>query len=121
MIPVINQTRTQTIEPGITIFSIAGRLSLGYSLQSIEVAIKKLIDAGARKLVVDLTELTYIDSAGVGMLVGTNGHMEEAGGTMRVCGAQGTVAKSFAVVHLDRILPLDPDVDSATRTMAAGA
>jgi len=118
---VINQTRTRTVEPGITIFSITGRLSLGNTLLSIESAIKKLIEAGARKLIVDLTELTYLDSAGIGMLVGTNGLMEQAGGTMRVCGAQGLVAKSFAVVHLDRILTLDSDVDSSTRSFAASA
>jgi len=118
---VINQTRTHTIEPGITVFAITGRLSLGNTLQSIESSLKKLIDAGSRKLVVDLTELNYIDSAGIGMLVGTNGLIEQAGGTMRVAGAQGLVAKSFAVVHIDRILALDPDVDSSTKTMAAGA
>ena len=118
---MINQTRTHTVEPGITVFTITGRLSLGNTLQSIESAIKKLIEAGARKLVVDLTELNYIDSAGIGMLVGSNGLIEQAGGAMRVCGAQGLVAKSFAVVHIDRILALDPDVDSSTKTMAAGA
>ena len=118
---MINQTRTHTVEPGITIFSISGRLSLGNTLLSIESAIKKLIEAGAHKLIIDLTELTYIDSAAIGMLVGSNGLIEQAGGTMRVCGAQGLVAKSFAVVHIDRILTIDADVDSSTRSFAAGA
>jgi hypothetical protein len=34
---------------------------------------------------------------------------------MRVAGAQGTVAKSFEVVHMDRITSLDADVDAACR------
>jgi anti-anti-sigma factor len=114
---VINQTRTRTIEPGITIFSISGRLSLGNTLLSIESALRKLIEGGAHKLVIDLAELTYIDSAAIGMLVGSNGLVEQAGGVMRVCGAQGLVAKSFAVVHLDRILALDSDVDSCTQAL----
>jgi len=118
---VINQTHTRTIEPGITVFEISGRLSLGNTLLSIESAIKKLIDGGARKLVIDLTQLAYIDSSAIGMLVGSNGIMEQAGGTMRVAGAQGLVAKSFEVVHLDRILAMAPDVDSATSSFAAGA
>jgi anti-anti-sigma factor len=121
MISVISQTRSRTVEPGITIFTISGRLSLGYSLQSIETAIEKLINGGVRKLVIDLAELAYIDSAGIGMLVGCNGLMEQAGGTLRVSGAQGLVAKSFAVVHVDRILTVDPDLDSSTRSLAAGA
>ena len=118
---MINQTKTRTVEPGITIFSISGRLSLGNTLLSIESALRKLIEGGAHKLVIDLADLTYIDSAGIGMLVGCNGLTEQAGGQMRVCGAQGLVAKSFAVVHIDRILALDADVDASTGAMAAGA
>lgn len=99
---------------------LTGHLNLGNELMSLESAVKRLIDEGARKLVVDVTKLDYIDSAGIGMLVGCNGQMDRAGGKMRVAGAHGTVAKSFEVVHMDRITSLDADIDAACRNLSAG-
>ena len=88
---------------------------------TLEAAVKRLIQEGARKLVIDVTGLDYLDSAGIGMLVGCNGQMDRAGGKMRVAGAQGAVAKAFEVVHMDRIMSLDPDVDTAVTNLTAGS
>ena len=104
----------------MTVVELSGHLNLGNELMSLESAVKRLIEEGARKLVIDVTKLEYIDSAGIGMLVSCNGQMDRAGGKMRVAGAQGTVAKSFEVVHMDRITSLDADVDTALRNLSAG-
>ena len=102
----------------MTVVELTGHLNLGNELMTVENAIKRLIEEGARKLVIDVTRLEYIDSAGIGMLVACNGQIDRAGGKMRVAGAQGTVAKSFEVVHMDRITSLDADVDAACRNLA---
>ena len=118
---MITETKTRTVEPGITVLEIAGRLSLGNSLQSIETAIQRMIAEGVRKLVVDLSALSYIDSSGIGMLVTSSGHMEQKGGQMRIAGAQGTVARALAVARIERIVPIDADADSACGHLAAGS
>jgi anti-sigma B factor antagonist len=102
------------------VFEISGRLNLGNLLMSVENAIRGLVDGGARKLVIDLTGLNAIDSSGIGMLVGCNGHMEHNGGKMRLAGAHGPVAKVFAMVHMDRIVPMDADLASASAHLSAG-
>ena len=106
-------SKIRQVEPDVTVVELTGHLNLGNELMSLEAAVKRLIQEGARKLVIDVTKLEYIDSAGIGMLVGCNGQMDRAGGKMRVAGAHGAVAKSFEVVHMDRIMPLDADVDAA--------
>jgi anti-sigma B factor antagonist len=105
----------------VTVITMTGRLHLGNSLTYVENAINRLIDSGARKLVLDLTPLDYIDSSGLGMLIGCNGRMEQSGGRMRVAGAQGAVANVFEAVHAGRILQLDADVDSACNQLSGGA
>ena len=116
---MITETKTRQVEPDVTVFAISGRLNLGNSLISIENAIRRLIDEGARKLVVDLAGLNAIDSSGVGMLVTLCGHTEQKGGRLRVAGAQGGVAKVLETVHLNRLAPMDADVESACRHLAA--
>lgn len=105
--------KTHKIEPGIAIVEISGELDLSNNLLTIEGLIQKLIEEGARKLVVDLARLTYIDSTGIGMLIGVFRQMDGAGGRMRIAGAQGSVAKALYAVHMPRIVQLDPDVASA--------
>ncbi len=104
----------------MTIVELTGHLNLGNTLIGIETSIKRLIDEGARKLVIDVTGLNYVDSAGIGMLVACTGQIEKGGGRMRIAGAHGSVAKAFEVVHLHRITPLDADVALACENISAG-
>jgi len=115
---MITETNTRIVEPGITVFSISGRLHLGNLLVSVETYLHRLIAEGTRKIVIDLTNLTYADSAATGMLIGVNGLMEQAGGKLRMAGAAGSVARSFDVVHMNRIVPLDADVDGACKALS---
>jgi len=112
-------SKIRRVDPDLTVVELTGHLNLGNELMTVEAAVKSVIDEGARKLVIDVTQLDYIDSAGIGMLVACNGRIEKAGGKMRVSGAQGSVAKTFEVVHMDRITSLDPDLDSACRKLSA--
>ena len=115
---MITETKTRAVDPDVTVVEISGRLTLGNALQSIESSVRRLIEDGARKLIFDLAGLSAIDSAGVGMLLGTNGCMEQSGGRMRIAGAHGSVAKTFEVVHLDRVIAFDPDCAAACATLA---
>lgn len=110
---MITDSRTYTIDPDIKVLVLAGRLSLGNALMSLESSVRRLIDEGARKLVVDLSGLIQVDSAGIGMLVTCSGLVERRGGRMRIAGSSGLVMESFELVHMDRIVPLDASVDAA--------
>jgi hypothetical protein len=71
-------------------------------------------------LVIDLARLEYLDSSGLGMLIGCSGRMDQSGGRMRVAGAGGAVAQVFEIVHASRILQLDADLESACRQSVSG-
>ena len=114
-------TKVSCILPDVTVVAISGRLNLGNNLTSIETLLKRLIEEGARKLIVDLRDLAYIDSAGIGTLIATNGTMEKAGGRMRMASVQGLVADLFATVHMERIVAMDADVGAAVGALAAGS
>ena len=116
---MITETSTRHIEPDITVVVISGRLSLGNSLMTVENSIKRLVDEGAQKLIVDLTGLSFIDSSGIGMLVTCCGHLEQRGGRMRIAGALGPVAKALELVHFSRLAPLDADVEASTGHLKA--
>ncbi len=110
---------TRLVEPAITVVEIGGRLHIGNSLTYLETSLKRLVADGSRYLVVDLTGLDFIDSAAIGMLISCGGTMDQAGGKFRIAGAHGAVAKTFEVVHMDRIVALDTDVETSLRNFPA--
>lgn len=110
--------KVRTAEPGITIVELSGRLNVGKNLSAQEAAIQALIAAGCRKLIVDFSKLDYIDSAGIGVMAGCRNKMHEAGGQMRIAGPQGVIARTFRVIKMDKIIPVDPDVAAAQKAFA---
>ena len=118
---MITETKTRKLENGITVVEISGRLNLGNSLLGIESGIKRLIETGVRKMIVDLSNVNYIDSSGIGMLVACAGQLEQSSGRMRIAGASGAVANVFEIVHMERITPLDTTVEEAVAGFSQSA
>jgi anti-anti-sigma factor len=102
----------------VDIVDISGRLNFGNALAEIESSILKLIDEGSRRMVINVPGLTSIDSAGIGMLMGCSGKMEQKQGKLRIAGARGGVARTFETMRMDRVAALDADVDAACRALA---
>ncbi|HEX4809428.1 MAG TPA: STAS domain-containing protein [Bryobacteraceae bacterium] len=101
------------VAPDITVLEIGGRLHTGTTLRSIEFSVRKLLEDGCRKLVLDLSKADFVDSSGVGMLIVSAAQMKKLGGSMRIAGAQTRVAELFEIVHLAQVAELSPDVATA--------
>jgi anti-anti-sigma factor len=109
----------RTVEPGITILEITGRLNVGTHLSQTQSQISELIHMGSRKLILDLSKLDYIDSASIGMLIGAQKEMVEGGGAMRIAGAQGPAGRTLQLIHMEKIMPVDADVATAQNALTA--
>jgi len=67
-------------------------------------------------VVVDLSGVLFLDSAGVGVLVGLFKHARGRGGRARFCGLTPGVRSVLELIQLDRIFEIYDDVDSAVRS-----
>ena len=109
---------TRELSPGITAISFTGRLVLGNRLSDVEHAIRQAIKQGSRKLVLDFSGLSFMDSAGIGVLAMCVGIMEREGGKLVVAGASGHVEELLELTHLNRLVGRYPDIASAQRALA---
>lgn len=86
------------------IVSIDGDLDQ-MNAQSLRVQLDDLIgEYRPRRLVLDVQNLDFMDSSGIGMIIGRYKLMKRAGGTVAVRGARGPVEKIFALSGLYQIL-----------------
>lgn len=64
-------------------------------------------------LVIDLSEVGFVDSTGLGVLVSTLKHVREAGGRLDVVVSSPRVLKVLALTGLDVVIPLHGTLDEA--------
>ena len=95
------ETEIFHIDPDITGVSCAGRFTLGTRLSEAETLINNLIWEGARKMVIDLTHVEFVDSAGLGVIMHIFGTLEQEGGKLRVAGPSGQVQRLFHITHTE--------------------
>lgn len=90
----------------------AGRLD-NLSAKAFERDAEALLDPACRKVVVDLTALEYIASAGLRAILALGKRSAAAGGGLSVCGARGAVKEVLAVSGFDALFGLHESVDAA--------
>lgn len=80
-------------------------------------AVTTAVAAGVRSLTIDLADVTYIDSSGLGMLVGAHKRMTATGGSLTVRCGQQRVLRLFRLTGLDRVLTIRPHEETAMESV----
>ena len=71
------------------------------------------IEKKPERLVIDLSDVSYIDSAGLAALIQAMQKVEAYGGKFLLAGLQETVRSIFEISRLDQVFQVFPDVDTA--------
>jgi len=114
---MILETEVFTFEPGITGISCSGRFTLGNRLSELEGLVNSLLKEGVRKLVLDLTHVEFVDSAGLGVIMHISGQIEQMGGQLRIAGGNAQAHRLFDITHTGKILAIDPDLVTSVRKL----
>jgi anti-sigma B factor antagonist len=79
----------------------------------------RTIDEGASALVVDLSDVTFVDSMALGVLLGAMKRMRAAGGRLRLVVARPEVRRIFEITLLDRVLAIDATREEALANLGS--
>ena len=103
----------------IAVVTLSGPLTLGTSLKLADAQVQTAIAEGVSKMVIDLTRVDFVDSAGLGMLVCTYGALNEKGGALRLCGVAPRVQKLLQLTKTDGFLSLDASREDSLTALQA--
>jgi len=70
----------------VTILYPEGKITLGDGDQELGEAVRTTLEQGSRKLIINFDKVSYLDSSGVGELVGCFTSIKNRGGEMKICG-----------------------------------
>ncbi|MGQ5265028.1 STAS domain-containing protein [Micromonospora sp. ZYX-F-536] len=97
---------------------LAGELDLS-TAPELAAAIDRLSDAGERRVLLDLTDLTFCDSTGMAVFVRGDNRASADGGWLRITGATGRVERVLRVTGLADVLRYQPDTIDPARQSAS--
>jgi anti-sigma B factor antagonist len=98
-----------------SVIEVSGEIDL-HSAPQLRAELLKLAEGAKPRFVIDLGEVSFIDSTGIGVLVGALKRSREKSGSVHFCGAQSRVRRVFEITGLMRALPL---FDSREAAIAA--
>src|SRR5262245_7590776 len=101
------------IEPDITVVELTGKLALGRDSQRIETLVEDLVNRGEIKVMLDMTGVDYIDSAGIGLVALAAGKLKEAGGRCIVVAPEGRVLQLLQMTQMNSIVTVCPTPQAA--------
>jgi len=99
-------------QDGTHIFKIKGRLDSNTS-QSFETAVFRAIADGKKKIVIDFSDLDYISSAGLRVILKATKAVSREEGKIMLCAMQDYVKEVFEIAGFDSFLPIVGTMDEA--------
>jgi anti-anti-sigma factor len=85
-------------------------------LQEFSAAVTGLLAGGDRKVLIDLSKVTYVDSATIGCLMDLYRQTSAAGGVLRLAGVQKRVETMLTMTGAHNFLKMFPDEASAVQS-----
>jgi anti-sigma B factor antagonist len=110
---MILEAELESLDPMTAVFRLTGRMTLGMRLREIESKISDTADNGVERLILDLSGIEFIDSAGLGALMILYGNMKLRGGQLRVVSPGARVLDVLKLTHTDSILNIAPNLEAA--------
>ena len=93
----------------VTILDLQGRATIGVDSDLLSGHLQMLIADGARKLLLNLADLTQLDSSGISAITGTCASLARQGGSLKLLRPCGRVRAVLRAIHLLDIIPTFED------------
>lgn len=87
----------------VTVLYPEGKITLGDGDQELGEAVRGMLEKGSRKLVINFDKVGYLDSSGVGELVGCYTSVKSRGGELRICGMNPRIFSLIKMTSLHSV------------------
>lgn len=105
----------------VTVVRLSGRIVFGEESNSLRQEVKPLVQIPGAAVVIDLKDVSYVDSGGIGALVGLYTTARASGGQMRLASANARVTHVLQLTKLADILGIFPTAEDAAAAIRRSA
>jgi anti-sigma B factor antagonist len=94
------------------VLSVRGEIDL-FTAPELKQVLAESIEGGRIRIIVDLTETTFLDSTALGVLIGAVKRLRSRDGALAIVNVDDNIAKTFEITGLDQIFTIVPTRDEA--------
>lgn len=98
---------------GYTVLAVRGEVDV-YTAPRLRERLVELVSEGVRRMVVDLEGVDFLDSTGLGVLVGGLKRLRSHDGDLALVCTQPRILKVFEITGLTKVFSIHDSVDAAT-------
>ena len=102
----------------VTVIDVAGRITLGEGSSALREALRDLVSKNQKKILLNLGEVTYIDSSGIGELVSGFTTVTNSGGALKLLNLNKRVKDLLQITKLYTVFDVHEDEAAAIRSFA---
>jgi anti-sigma B factor antagonist len=102
----------------VTVVDAAGRITLGEGSSALRDTLRDMVAKGQKKILLNLSEVSYIDSSGIGELVSGFTTVTNQGGSLKLLGLTKRVKDLLQITKLYTVFDVHDDEASAVRSYA---
>ena len=108
-------------EKGVWVLELDGRVTLGEGSGQLRNKLKECLSQGKTRLVLDLSEVAYIDSAGLGTLVAGFTSAQNQGASLKLAKLTNRFSEILHITKLVTVFEVFPTVDEAVQSFASAS
>ena len=106
---------------GVTILTLSGRVTLGEESSQLRAKLKDLLATGKTRVVLDLADVSYIDSAGLGTLVSGYTSARSQGAGMKLANLTKKFDEQLHITKLVTVFEVHNSVEEAVKSFEAAS
>lgn len=106
---------------GVAVLALEGRIVLGEETIALRDTVKGLLVDGKKKIVLDLRNVTMIDSSGLGAMVSAHSSARAAGATLRLCNLGTRTNELLQMTRLLTVFEVSGSETDAVNAMSKSA
>jgi anti-sigma B factor antagonist len=106
---------------GVAVLALEGRIVLGEETVTLREKVKGLLAAGEKKLVLDLKDVTLIDSSGLGALVTAHSSAQSSGAVLWLCNLGSRTNELLQITRLVTVFEVSNSEADAVLAMSKAA
>jgi anti-sigma B factor antagonist len=105
----------------VVVLDLKGRITLGEGDQLLKDKVNSLVNQGRKRIVLNLAGVPYIDSAGLGEIVGSYTTVSRQGGTLKLLNLTKKITDLLAITKLLTVFETFDSEDEAVRSFSVSA
>lgn len=90
----------------VAVLILKGKLMGGPETTAIHDQVKELVEGGAKRVVLDLTRVSWLNSTGLGMIMASSTTLGNADGELKIAGLQDKTRGLFSIAKLDTVFKI---------------